>query len=112
MSTMPNYRFPASVEATAYFVVSEALTNVARHADTGRALVALTITDLTTGGRMLEVTVADNGTERASPASGTGLRGAWPIGSRCSTTRSTWSARTGRHARARPNSPAVARVWC
>jgi PAS domain S-box-containing protein len=75
MSVLPNYRFPASVEATAYFVVSEALTNVARHAGSGQARVALTITDLTTGGRMLEVTVADDGTGRASAASGTGLRG-------------------------------------
>jgi PAS domain S-box-containing protein len=75
MSVLPNYRFPASVEATAYFVVSEALTNVARHAGSGQARVALTITDLTTGGRMLEVTVADEGTGRASAAAGTGLRG-------------------------------------
>ncbi len=75
MSGLTNYRFPASVEATAYFVVSEALTNVARHAGSGQARVALTITDLTTGGRMLEVTVADDGTGRASAAGGTGLRG-------------------------------------
>jgi PAS domain S-box-containing protein len=75
MSQLPNYRFPASVEATAYFVVSEALTNVARHAGSGRARVALSITDLTTGGRMLEVTVADDGAGGASATSGTGLRG-------------------------------------
>lgn len=75
MSLLPNYRFPASVEATAYFVVSEALTNVARHAGSGHARVALSITDLTTGGRMLEVTVADDGTGGASATSGTGLRG-------------------------------------
>jgi signal transduction histidine kinase len=37
--------------------------------------VALTITDLTTGGQMLEVTVADEGTGGASTTSGTGLRG-------------------------------------
>jgi signal transduction histidine kinase len=75
MEVLPTYRFPASVEATAYFVVSEALTNVARHAGSGRARVALTITDLTTGGQMLEVTVADEGTGGASTTSGTGLRG-------------------------------------
>src|SRR5829696_6573196 len=76
MSVLPNHRFPASVEATAYFVVSEALTNVARHAGTGRARVALTITDLMTGGgHMLEVTVADDGTGGASATGGTGLRG-------------------------------------
>jgi signal transduction histidine kinase len=105
---MPNYRFPASVEATAYFVVSEALTNVARHAGTGRARVALTIT---TGGRMLEVTVADNGTGRASAASGIGLRG---LADRVALLDGTLDvvSRTGRHARARPHPPAVARVWC
>jgi PAS domain S-box-containing protein len=75
MEALPTYRFPASVEATAYFVVSEALTNVARHAGSGRARVALTITDLTTGGQMLEVTVADEGTGGASTTSRTGLRG-------------------------------------
>jgi PAS domain S-box-containing protein len=75
MNVLPTYRFPASVEATAYFVVSEALTNVARHAGSGRARVALSITDLTTGGRFLEVTVADDGSGGASAVSGTGLRG-------------------------------------
>jgi signal transduction histidine kinase len=75
MEVLPTYRLPASVEATAYFVVSEALTNVARHAGSGRARVALTITDLTTGGQMLEVTVADEGTGGASTTSETGLRG-------------------------------------
>jgi PAS domain S-box-containing protein len=75
MATLPTYRFPASVEATAYFVVSEALTNVARHAGSGRARVELTITDLVTGGRTLEVTVADDGTGGATLTSGTGLQG-------------------------------------
>ncbi len=75
LNMLPTYRFPASVEATAYFVVSEALTNVARHAGSGRARVALTITDLVPGGRTLEVTVADDGTGGASATGGTGLRG-------------------------------------
>jgi PAS domain S-box-containing protein len=75
MSLVPDDRFPASVEATAYFVVSEALTNVARHAGTGRARVAIAISDLTAAGRTLEVTVADDGTGGASATSGSGLRG-------------------------------------
>ena len=75
MNTLPTYRFPASIEATAYFVVSEALTNVAKHAGNERARVALTITDLVTGGRSLEVTVADEGTGGASVTSGSGLQG-------------------------------------
>lgn len=75
MSTLPTYRFPASVEATAYFVVSEALTNVARHAGSGQARVELAIADLVTGRRTLEVTVADDGTGGASVENGTGLQG-------------------------------------
>jgi signal transduction histidine kinase len=75
LGTLPTNRFPASVEATAYFVVSEALTNVARHAGSERARVALTITDLIPGGRTLDVTVADDGTGGASVTSGTGLQG-------------------------------------
>ena len=35
-------RPPASVEAIAYFVVAEALTNVAKHAKASRAAVAVT----------------------------------------------------------------------
>ncbi len=75
MDTLPTSRFPASVEATAYFVVSEALTNVARHAGSERARVGLSITDLVAGRRTLEVTVADDGTGGASVTNGTGLQG-------------------------------------
>ena len=70
-----NERFPTSVEATSYFVVSEALTNVARHAGTDRAEVRLSITDLTSGPRGLEIVVSDDGSGGASTGSGTGLRG-------------------------------------
>lgn len=76
MSVLPTHRFPTSVEATAYFVVSEALANVARHAGSKRARVAVTITDDPPArGRMLEVSVSDDGAGRASPIGGTGLRG-------------------------------------
>ena len=76
MGVLPAHRFPASVEATAYFVISEALTNVARHAGSKRARVAVTISeDQPARGRTLEVTVSDDGSGRASPAGGTGLRG-------------------------------------
>ena len=34
-------RFPATVEATAYFVVSEALTNVAKYAEAASATVVI-----------------------------------------------------------------------
>ncbi|MDO3703039.1 sensor domain-containing protein [Micromonospora sp. C28SCA-DRY-2] len=61
---------PEAVETTAYFVVSEALGNVARHARAGRAEVRLT----RTGGRLV-VEVHDDGRGGADPARGTGLTG-------------------------------------
>ena len=50
-------RAPGGVEAAAYFVVSEALTNVARHADAGQAVVRVDRRD----GRLV-VEVSDDGT--------------------------------------------------
>jgi PAS domain S-box-containing protein len=72
---LPDERFPASIEATTYFVVSEALTNVARHAGTAHARVVLNVTNLDSGSRALDVTVADEGTGGAKADGGTGLRG-------------------------------------
>ena len=63
-------RAPAPVEAAAYFVVSEALTNVARHAHAESAAVKVRRAD----GR-LEVEVRDDGDGGADPANGSGLRG-------------------------------------
>ena len=64
-------RLPAAVEATAYFVVAEALTNVAKYAgDEARAWVEL----VEERGR-LRVTVRDDGAGGADPRHGTGLRG-------------------------------------
>jgi signal transduction histidine kinase len=62
-------RPPASVEATAYFIASEALANVAKHADANSAEVALELTN----GR-LRVEIADDGRGGADPH-GTGLQG-------------------------------------
>jgi signal transduction histidine kinase len=62
-------RLPAPIEATAYFVVAEALTNVAKHAAAGHAEVAARIEN-----GMLRVEVRDDGVGGASPA-GTGLVG-------------------------------------
>jgi signal transduction histidine kinase len=65
-----------SVEAVAYFIVSEALTNVAKHAQATRAEVTVT-----RDGDVLRVTVTDDGSGGAVPAegddagAGTGLRG-------------------------------------
>lgn len=61
---------PEIVETTAYFVVSEALGNVARHALATRADVRLT-----RSGGDLVVEVTDDGHGGADPARGTGLTG-------------------------------------
>jgi signal transduction histidine kinase len=63
-------RPPASVESAAYFVVSEALTNVARHANATRAKVAV----VRSGDRLI-VEIRDDGVGGADPSSGTGLQG-------------------------------------
>jgi signal transduction histidine kinase len=62
-------RLPAAVEATAYFVVAEALTNVAKHAHAGRASVAASVEDGT-----FQVQVRDDGIGGARP-DGSGLLG-------------------------------------
>ena len=63
-------RFDSGVEATAYFVVAEALTNVARHARATQARVAIA-----SGPDRLLVTVADDGVGGASLTAGSGLLG-------------------------------------
>ena len=67
---VPAGRFPAAIEATAYFVVSEALANVAKHALAGSARV--TIRQLP---GWLLVEVSDDGAGGARPDGGSGLRG-------------------------------------
>ncbi len=63
-------RCAASVEATAYFVVAEALTNVARHSGAGRA----SVTVRARGGR-LRLLVEDDGRGGADADGGSGLTG-------------------------------------
>ncbi|MFI7539449.1 sensor histidine kinase [Streptosporangium sp. NPDC049376] len=63
-------RLPLSVETTAYFVVAEALTNVAKHSGARRALV-----EVRRDGGLLRVVVSDDGKGGASEADGTGLEG-------------------------------------
>jgi signal transduction histidine kinase len=62
-------RLPAPVEATAYFVVAEALTNVAKHAHAKRAAVVAFVED-----GVLRVQVRDDGVGGARP-DGTGFVG-------------------------------------
>ena len=61
---IPDERFPAEIEATAYFIVAEALTNIVKHAGATRAKVA---TSLEHG--MLRVEVRDDGIGGADPRS-------------------------------------------
>lgn len=67
---VPNARYPRDIEAAAYFLCVEALTNVAKYA---HATIVSVI--ITTTGRTLEVEIADNGVGGADPAKGTGLLG-------------------------------------
>jgi signal transduction histidine kinase len=66
----PGDRYPAAVEATAYYVAAEALTNVAKYAQATGASVLVSQGD----GR-LSVEVADDGIGGADPTRGSGLRG-------------------------------------
>ncbi|MFI2708247.1 sensor histidine kinase, partial [Nocardioides sp. CER28] len=67
-------RLPRPVESAAYFVVSEALTNIARHARATRAEVQAWMGE-TDGVRELVLTVSDDGIGGADPARGSGLAG-------------------------------------
>ena len=63
-------RFAPEIEAAAYYVVAEGLTNIARYAWATEARVEATAD----GGRLV-VTVADHGRGGADPSAGSGLRG-------------------------------------
>jgi PAS domain S-box-containing protein len=60
--TVPVDRLPAPVEATAYFVVAEALTNVVKHSGATHATVVARVADST-----LQVQVRDDGVGGARP---------------------------------------------
>jgi signal transduction histidine kinase len=66
----PADRLPGPVEAAGYFVVAEALTNVARYAEAEGATVRVSRED-----GAVEIEVRDDGVGGADPAAGTGLRG-------------------------------------
>jgi signal transduction histidine kinase len=63
-------RPPATIEAVAYFVVSEGLTNITKHAQASQAEVIVQRT-----GDRLHVIISDDGVGGADPAFGTGLAG-------------------------------------
>jgi signal transduction histidine kinase len=70
LKSLPGERFPEAVELAAYFVVSEALTNVAKYAQATHAVVGLERHN-----SRLVVQVSDDGVGGADPNEGTGLRG-------------------------------------
>ena len=66
----PPERLPPPVEAAAYFVVAEALTNVVKYANASQARVSVSRSN---GHAVVEV--ADDGVGGADPGRGSGLRG-------------------------------------
>ena len=70
VSEMPDRRLSSAVEATAYFVVSEALANVAKYASATQASVGAACR-----GSTLHVEVGDNGVGGADASRGSGIRG-------------------------------------
>jgi signal transduction histidine kinase len=70
LESLPRERLPEAVELASYFVVSEALTNVAKYAYASHAKVSIDHDN----GRVV-VAVEDDGVGGADPARGTGLRG-------------------------------------
>jgi PAS domain S-box-containing protein len=67
---VPEDRFPAAAEATAYFTVAEALTNVAKYADATHATVRLAREN-----GELQIEVRDDGKGGAHATPGSGLSG-------------------------------------
>jgi PAS domain S-box-containing protein len=66
----PQERLPEPVEAAAYFLIAEALTNVAKYAHASAARVTVSAS-----GASMVVEVSDDGVGGADPATGSGLRG-------------------------------------
>ena len=66
---VPDERLPEPVEAAAYYLIAEALTNVAKYARASTVRVAVARDG------SVRVEVADDGVGGADPAGGSGLRG-------------------------------------
>ena len=67
---VPDERLAPQLEATTYYVVSEALTNVVKHAQAGFAHVAIR-----RDGAILRVGITDDGRGGADASKGTGIVG-------------------------------------
>jgi PAS domain S-box-containing protein len=70
IAEVPDERLPEPVEAAAYYLIAEALTNVAKYAGASTVQVRVAASEET-----VVVEVADDGVGGADPASGSGLRG-------------------------------------
>jgi signal transduction histidine kinase len=68
--SIPRERFPTAVEAAAYFVVAESLTNAAKHAGASEVVVRFQ-----TGDGSLRIQISDDGVGGADIDGGSGLRG-------------------------------------
>ncbi len=68
--TVPSERLDRHLEATAYFIVSEGLTNVVKHARASSACVRVE-----RRGRALQLEISDDGSGGADTSKGTGLLG-------------------------------------
>ena len=70
ITAVPPQRLPEPVEAAAYYLIAEALTNVAKYAEASAVTVSVTVADAS-----VLVEVSDDGVGGADPATGSGLRG-------------------------------------
>ncbi len=70
VGAVPDRRLAPAIEATAYFVISEALANIAKYASATRASIGAECR-----GSTLHVEVGDDGVGGADGARGTGIRG-------------------------------------
>jgi signal transduction histidine kinase len=70
ITAVPSEALPEAIEAAAYYVVAEALTNVAKYARASGARIGIALED----GRVV-IEVADDGVGGADFSDGSGLRG-------------------------------------
>jgi PAS domain S-box-containing protein len=70
IAAIPDERLPEPVEAAAYYLIAEALTNVTKYAHASTVRVRVAASDAS-----VAVEVSDDGVGGADPASGSGLRG-------------------------------------
>jgi PAS domain S-box-containing protein len=70
IAEIPDERLPERVEAAAYYLIAEALTNVTKYAEASAVRV-----QVAANGSSVSVEVSDDGVGGADPAAGSGLRG-------------------------------------